>query len=115
MRDIGAKSTGRNIVGGSVTKSVHGSTLSRHDLDNLNRGPSDLKSIAEGSEAEGRSIKSEYDYGSRRKFVDVLGNVNKKNSIRSDFEKLDAKKMDTQSIRSKYSRMSSHKKAMSMT
>jgi hypothetical protein len=91
MRDIGAKSTGRNIVGGSVTKSV----LSRQDLDNLNRGPSDLKSIAEGSDAEGRSMKSEYDYGSRRKFVDVLGNVNKKNAIRSDFEKLDAKKYDT--------------------
>ena len=29
-------------------------------------------------DGEGRSIKSEYDYGSKRKFVDVLGNFNPK-------------------------------------
>ena len=27
------------------------------------------------SEEEGRSVRSEYDYGSKRKFVDVLGNI----------------------------------------
>ena len=26
---------------------------------------------------EGRSMRSEYDYGSKRKFVDVLGNIKK--------------------------------------
>ena len=29
----------------------------------------------DGEEADLRSIKSEYDYGSKRKFVDVLGNI----------------------------------------
>lgn len=26
-------------------------------------------------------MKSEYDYGNKRKFVDILGNVNKKNTL----------------------------------
>lgn len=30
-----------------------------------------------GEADEGRSMRSEYDYGSKRKFVDVLGNIKK--------------------------------------
>lgn len=85
--------------------------MSKQDLDNFNRGQNDFKKGMEDS--EGRSIKSEYDYGSKRKFVDVLGNINKKNAI--TFEKLDQKKNDVTSMRSKYSNQSSHRKAMSMT
>jgi len=46
-------------------------------------------------------MKSEYDYGSKRKFVDVLGNINRKNAI--TFDKLDGKQNDVASMRSKYS------------
>jgi hypothetical protein len=87
--------------------------MTRHDLDNLNRG-SDPKYMKGDQGSDGRSMKSEYDYGSKRKFVDVLGNVNKKNAL--TFEKLDGQKNDTQSMRSKYSNTSSyHRKNMSMT
>lgn len=50
-------------------------------------------------------MKSEFDYGSKRKFVDILGNVNKKNAI--TIEKLDEQKNnDAQSLRSRYSNYS---------
>ena len=59
-------------------------------------------------------MKSEYDYGSKRKFVDVLGNINRKNAI--TFDKLDGKQNDVASMRSKYSNQSSHhRNHLSMT
>jgi hypothetical protein len=56
----------------------------------------------------GRSIKSEYDYGSKRKFVDVLGNFNKKNTL--TIEKLDQEitQKDKMSSRSKAYSNASH-------
>lgn len=60
--------------------------------------------MPEQSEA-GRSMKSEYDYGSKRKFVDVLGNINKKNTFKLD--QFETKKGgDHASIRSKYTEIS---------
>ena len=35
----------------------------------------------------GRSVKSEYDYGSKRKFVDVLGNSRKTDLIMTELNK----------------------------
>ena len=41
------------------------------------------KNIRENGQNEGnedlRSLRSEYDYGSKKKFVDVLGNIKKNN------------------------------------
>ena len=67
MRDIGAKSTAKNVL----NMNKESEKLSRADLDSLNRANPTNAGVP--SEA-GRSIKSEYDYGSKRKFVDVLGN-----------------------------------------
>jgi len=47
-------------------------------------------SAQKDQESQGRSIKSEYDYGSKRKFVDVIGNNSKtKEGLRElvEFEK----------------------------
>ena len=68
----------------------------------------------EGSKAKNysedlRSLKSEYDYGSKKKFVDVIGNIKKKNNY-SGLDGLKEhpgfKNMDTTSNRSRYSTMS---------
>ena len=56
-------------------------TFKKSDLEKL-PGPGD-SNLKEPSEA-GRSLKSEYDYGNKRKFVDVLGNVSKKNAFNLD-------------------------------
>ena len=66
MRDIGAKKTASRIM-------ERKSLLRQQNLDKLTS--SQMETAAKYSEA-GRSIKSEYDYGSKRKFVDVLNNVN---------------------------------------
>jgi len=95
-RDIGAKSTAKNVLG-NINKS-----LKRGDLDML-QGPRDMN-MTFSEHSGGRSMKSEFDYGSKRKFVDILGNVNKKNTL--TMEQLDGKKGDTTSQRSRYSQYS---------
>ena len=66
-----------------------GSGLTGKDLANLNDGDSKfkhgktllgsgIKKETDSQQAEMRSVKSEYDYGSKKKFVDVLGNVHGK-------------------------------------
>ena len=50
----------------------------------------------------GRSVKSEYDYGSKRKFVDVLGNIDKKHAFH--IEKTPDVKEPSQ--KSRYSKLS---------
>lgn len=62
-----------------------------------------------------RSIKSEYDYGSKKKFVDVLGNIKKNNQNGlKGLEGLQghpgAKNMETASRRSNLSMTSSYRK-----
>lgn len=48
------------------------SRLSERELDNFNYGK---QSQTDNASDIGRSVKSEYDYGSKKKFVDVLGNI----------------------------------------
>jgi hypothetical protein len=78
MRDIGAKSTAQNVLNSNLHKSNE-RPFGKAELDRLNSQQAETAK-PEPSEA-GRSLKSEYDYGSKRKFVDVLGNVNKKNTF----------------------------------
>jgi hypothetical protein len=59
-----------------------------------------------------RSLRSEYDYGAKKKFVDVLGNIKKTNDNGlKGLENLKnhpgAKNMDSTSVRSKYSNATS--------
>lgn len=59
-----------------------------------------------------RSIKSEYDYGSKKKFVDVLGNIKKTNSngLKGLENHPGAKNMETASRRSNASMTSSYRR-----
>jgi len=54
-----------------------------------------------------RDLKSEYDYGQKKKFVDVLGNINNRQSTLRDLEDLKNhagnRNMETNSRRSKFS------------
>jgi len=97
LRDIGAKSTAKNVLNNNMNKALD-RPFAKSDLDRLNQLAETGKK--EPSEA-GRSLKSEYDYGSKRKFVDVLGNVNKKNTF--NLQKMDPKNEELKSVRSKYS------------
>jgi len=54
--------------------------FARGDLEKLNQQTNGDPN-KQPSEA-GRSLKSEYDYGSKRKFVDVLGNINSSNTFK---------------------------------
>ena len=73
------KSKVRNIGGSKLTaemvlnKNMGGgaNNLTRKDLDDLNKSHTDK--FKQGKDQQsGRSVKSEYDYGSKNKFVDVL-------------------------------------------
>lgn len=57
----------KNMGGGA-------NNLTRKDLDDLNKSHTDkfLAGKDKIPEESGRSVKSEYDYGSKNKFVDVL-------------------------------------------
>ena len=59
-----------------------------------------------------RSIKSEYDYGSKKKFVDVLGNIKKTNSngLKGLENHPGAKNMETASRKSNASMTSSYRR-----
>lgn len=101
MRDIGAKSTAQKVLNKNLILSSE-RPLGKAELEKLNsQQPETTK--AEPTEA-GRSMKSEYDYGSKRKFVDVLGNVNKKNTfmLTGGLNQQD----DMKSVRSKYTEIS---------
>ena len=92
MRDIGgAKSTAKNVLSSNKRGG-----LGKAELNKLDRESAMGGSKCGDSEA-GRSLKSEYDYGSKRKFVDVLGNLQKSNAFNKD------KPADTQSQRSRMS------------
>ena len=65
--------------------------LNSNDLDSLNHGKFDHSATLGGNGDSGprgpgpqapddlRSVKSEYDYGAKKKFVDILGNLKKNN------------------------------------
>ena len=66
LRDIkSSKLTAQNVLGPNLT---------RNNLDDLNKSHTDkfMKGADTKSGEVGRSVKSEYDYGSKTKFVDVL-------------------------------------------
>lgn len=91
-----------------LNSGVHKS-LKKGDLESFSKAAGGNNHIGLTPSQAGRSMKSEYDYGNKRKFVDILGNVNKKNTLTID--QLDntfdnRNKNDTQSQRSKYSNFS---------
>lgn len=100
MRDIGARSTAQNVLNNNM---LHKS-VKKSDLARLNQNQAEVTFVPEQSEA-GRSMKSEYDYGNKKKFVDVLGNVNKKNTFNVDMTR-NQKGVDQASVRSKYTDIS---------
>ena len=58
-----------------ILGSKNNAGLKAGDLESLN-GPNNDRT----ADNDLRSIKSEYDYGSKKKFVDVLGNIKKNNN-----------------------------------
>lgn len=94
------------MLNSNLTKSKDKPFL-KSDLEKLNQQNSGDGVQKEASEA-GRSLKSEYDYGSKRKFVDVLGNVNKKNTF--NLEQAADKNNELASVRSRYSEISRQNK-----
>lgn len=81
-----------------------------HNHTLLNAKPGNPADGYSQASKDQRDIKSEYDYGSKRKFVDVLGNIV---SHKKGLDGLDdfknhpgAKNIDQQSVRSKYSAIS---------
>lgn len=93
------------------------SGLTNKDLDNLQQGFNHGKTLLTSANKEKsepsvrqddlRSVKSEYDYGAKRKFVDVLGQPKKSNNGLKGLEEFDnhpgAKNMENGSLRSRLS------------
>ena len=83
------------------------------DLEALNQLYQHEKSYRDqhpqGQPEDLRSLKSEYDYGAKKKFVDVLGNIKKTDNGLKGLEMLrnhpGAKNMEGQSLRSNRSRI----------
>ena len=75
-----AKLTGQMVMGGGPG-SLTGKDLASLNEDKFNHGKTLLgatgmkKETASQKTGDLRSVKSEYDYGSKKKFIDVLGNV----------------------------------------
>lgn len=69
----------------------NGGTLNSHDLESLNAGNARIKAsdTKNNNPDDLRSVRSEYDYGSKKKFVDILGNFKKNNLNHSGLEGLD--------------------------
>ena len=58
----------------------NGGTLNSADLENLNAGNSKINEADRNRDPDDlRSVRSEYDYGSKKKFVDILGNFKTNN------------------------------------
>jgi hypothetical protein len=105
MRNLDAKRAGALVMAGQ--KGIHG-----NDLEIMNQMYNHEKSLKENVKTEGnddlRSLRSEYDYGAKKKFVDVLGNIKKNNGdgLRG-LENLKnhpgARNMENPSVKSKYS------------
>lgn len=97
--------TGKDLASLSEDKFKHGKTL---------LGAGAKRETDSQKNEDLRSIKSEYDYGSKKKFTDVLGNVHgKMKSTGNGLQGLDAlknhegnKNMESASVRSKMSKMS---------
>ena len=74
MRNQDAKRAGALVMAGQ--KGIHGK-----DLETLNQmynhGNTYREKNEENPNEDLRSLKSEYDYGAKKKFVDVLGNIKK--------------------------------------
>jgi hypothetical protein len=75
MRNQDAKRAGALVLSGG--KGIQGK-----DLESLNKMYNHEKTYGEKKESVAnnedlRSLKSEYDYGAKKKFVDVLGNIKK--------------------------------------
>lgn len=115
-----AKRTGQMVMGGGAS-GLTGNNLSSLNEDKFNHGKtllgaSGMKKETDSQQNEDlRSIKSEYDYGSKKKFVDVLGNVRgkMKDTSGNGLAGLEAlknhegnKNLDSASVRSKLSKMS---------
>jgi hypothetical protein len=108
MRNQDAKRAGALVMAGQ--KGIHGT-----DLDSMNKMYNHEKNYRENGQNEGhedlRSLRSEYDYGAKKKFVDVLGNIKKNNGDGlKGLENLKghpgARNMESASVRSKYSNLS---------
>jgi hypothetical protein len=79
MRNQDAKRAGALVMASS--KGIQGK-----DLEGMNQMYNHEKSYKENKQNEQnedlRSLKSEYDYGSKRKFVDVLGNIKRNDGLK---------------------------------
>lgn len=115
-----AKRTGQMVMGGGAS-GLTGKDLASLSEDKFNHGKTLLGAGGMKKETDSeknedlRSIRSEYDYGSKKKFVDVLGNVRgtMKDTSGNGLAGLEAlknhagnKNMDSTSVRSKMSKMS---------
>lgn len=118
-----AKRTGQMVMGGG---SLTGKDLASFDQESKYKHGKTLLGAGMKKETDSqktddlRSMKSEYDYGSKKKFVDVLGNVHgkMKDTSGSGLKGLEMlkshegnKNLDSASVRSKYSRLSRMSKA----
>lgn len=66
------------VLGGNTSKGITGQDLASLNGEKFNHGKTLGGKKVETDSQKGedlRSVKSEYDYGSKKKFVDVLGNV----------------------------------------
>ena len=112
-RNDAAKMAAQMVLGSQRNSNVSG--LKGSDLEKLdfNHGKTLLDRASKaGSKApeqkeDLRSLKSEYDYGAKRKFVDVLGNVKKANGLEGLKDHPGAKNMEAASVRSQKSKLSS--------
>lgn len=114
MRNQDAKRAGVLVMAGQ--KGIQGK-----DLDNMNQKYNHENTYRENVKTDGnedlRSLRSEYDYGTKKKFVDVLGNIKKNNGDGlKGLENLKnhpgAKNMETTSVKSKYSTATSVRRRM---
>lgn len=108
------------VLGGNTSKGITGQDLASLNGEKFNHGKT-LGNVSKKVETDSkkgddlRSVKSEYDYGSKKKFVDVLGNVRgkMKDTTGNGLAGLEAlknhegnKNLDSASQRSKMSKMS---------
>ena len=103
LRNADAKQAAQLVLQGGRKDGLSAADLQNINSSNMRRGMFDHKrTLRQGEVAEEsrrddlRSLKSEYDYGARKKFVDILGNIKKKSGL----EGLPSKNIDTTSIKS---------------
>jgi len=72
-------SSGKNNGGGLNSKDLDSLNAAKFDHGATLAGNSALRGPGPEAPEELRSVKSEYDYGAKKKFVDILGNLKKNN------------------------------------